>query len=249
MALLKNSALREASFTPLYKQIKSLILQSLNNGEWKPGESIPSEFELAKTFQVSQGTVRKAIDELAAENVLIRRQGKGTFVATHHEAKVRYRFLSLVSDHKVPKQRARSQVLKCERVVANLEQSKAFKIKVNSELVYIQRLLFLDECPTILDNIWLRADLFEGLDLNMLNKHKIPLYGLFETEFGVSMVRADDALKAVVADEEKANLLQVKVGTPLLQVYRTSYSYGDKPVELRQGFYLTDHYHYQNRLK
>src|SRR5690606_23364482 len=81
-----------AAFSPLYQQIKSLLLQGLDRGEWKPGEAIPSEHELAARFQVSQGTVRKAIDELAAENLLLRRQGKGTFVATHHEAKVRFRF-------------------------------------------------------------------------------------------------------------------------------------------------------------
>jgi GntR family transcriptional regulator len=76
------------TFSPLYQQIKSLIMQSLQSGEWKPGELIPSEVELAYRFKVSQGTVRKAIDELSAENLVVRRQGKGTFVATHHEAKV-----------------------------------------------------------------------------------------------------------------------------------------------------------------
>ncbi|HXM81598.1 MAG TPA: GntR family transcriptional regulator, partial [Burkholderiales bacterium] len=71
------------SFSPLYRQIKDLLLESLRSGEWRPGEAIPSEIELAARFRVSQGTVRKAVDELAAENLLVRRQGKGTFVATH----------------------------------------------------------------------------------------------------------------------------------------------------------------------
>ena len=86
------------AFSPLYRQIKGLILKSLQAGEWKPGESIPSEMDLATRFRVSQGTVRKAIDELAAENLLVRRQGKGTFVATHAEQHVQYRFLKLVPD-------------------------------------------------------------------------------------------------------------------------------------------------------
>src|SRR6187402_504367 len=86
------------AFSPLYQQIKGLILQSLETGEWKPGEAIPSEMDLAGRFRVSQGTVRKAIDELAAENLLLRRQGKGTFVATHSEQHVQYRFLKLMPD-------------------------------------------------------------------------------------------------------------------------------------------------------
>src|SRR5574339_1001217 len=86
------------AFSPLYRQIKALLTGSLQAGEWKPGEAIPSEMELAARFRVSQGTVRKAIDELAAENLVVRRQGKGTFVATHAEQQVRYRFLRLVPD-------------------------------------------------------------------------------------------------------------------------------------------------------
>ena len=79
------------SFSPLYQQIKGLIVRGLEGGEWKPGESIPSEIELAARFKVSQGAVRKAIDELSAENLLVRRQGKGTFVATHAEVRGRAR--------------------------------------------------------------------------------------------------------------------------------------------------------------
>ena len=89
---------RRPAFSPLYQQIKALITRSLQAGEWKPGEAIPSEIELAARFKVSQGTVRKAIDELAAENLLVRRQGKGTFVATHAEQQVQYRFLRLMPD-------------------------------------------------------------------------------------------------------------------------------------------------------
>src|SRR6476469_6912753 len=90
------------SFRPLYEQIKILLTQSLVAGEWKPGEAIPSEMELAARFKVSQGTVSKAIDELATENLLVRRQGKGTFVATHAEQKVQFRFLRLAPDDGEP---------------------------------------------------------------------------------------------------------------------------------------------------
>src|SRR5574337_234195 len=86
------------AFSPLYQQIKGLILHSLQHGEWKPGEAIPSEIELAARFRVSQGTVRKAIDELAAEHILVRRQGKGTFVASHCEPSYQYRFLRVTPD-------------------------------------------------------------------------------------------------------------------------------------------------------
>jgi GntR family transcriptional regulator len=84
------------TFSPLYRQIKEFMIRSLEAGEWRPGDSIPSEGELAARFNVSQGTVRKAIDEMAAENLLVRRQGKGTFVASHDDPRSFFRFLRLV---------------------------------------------------------------------------------------------------------------------------------------------------------
>ena len=115
-----KAAERPAVFAPLYRQIRQLIVSALDQGEWKPGELIPSEMDLAARFQVSQGTVRKAIDELAAENLLVRRQGKGTFVATHHEARAQYRFLRLQRDSG-PEVPAQSRFLECRRIRASAE--------------------------------------------------------------------------------------------------------------------------------
>ncbi|MFZ9351977.1 MAG: GntR family transcriptional regulator, partial [Polynucleobacter sp.] len=93
-----RSVEQAANFSPLYQQIKDLLLESLQAGEWQPGQPIPSEMDLAERYKVSQGTVRKAIDALAAENVVVRHQGKGTFVASHREDAVQFRFLRLVPD-------------------------------------------------------------------------------------------------------------------------------------------------------
>ncbi|MDB5874737.1 MAG: GntR family transcriptional regulator, partial [Ramlibacter sp.] len=115
------------AFSPLYQQIKVLILQSLQAGEWKPGEAIPSEIDLAARFRVSQGTVRKAIDELAAENLVVRRQGKGTFVATHSEQHVQYRFLKLVPDSgdRDTEGPAQRDILDCRRVRSTADIARA----------------------------------------------------------------------------------------------------------------------------
>lgn len=115
------------AFSPLYQQIKVLMLQSLQSGEWKPSAAIPSEQELAARFKVSQGTVRKAIDELAAENLLVRRQGKGTFVATHAEHHVQYRFLKLFPDNGDPgsKGPAQREIIDCKRMRASADVARA----------------------------------------------------------------------------------------------------------------------------
>jgi GntR family transcriptional regulator len=236
-----------AAFSPLYQQIKTLLLQSLDRGEWKPGEAIPSEFELAARFQVSQGTVRKAIDELAAENLLLRRQGKGTFVATHSEAKVRYRFLRLTPDSgKVPV--SGSRILDCRRVRAPTDIAGLLDLRASDMAVNLRRLMSFDQVPTILEDIWLPGVVFKGFTAESLARYRGPLYALFESEFGISMVRADEKIKAMAASAEQAELLATSEGAPLLQVERLSYTYGDRPVEVRRGLYVTDHFHYRNSL-
>jgi GntR family transcriptional regulator len=236
-----------AAFSPLYQQIKSLLVTALDAGEWKPGEAIPSEIELAARFQVSQGTVRKAVDELAAENLLLRRQGKGTFVATHLEPRVRFRFLRLAPNEGAPEP-AQSKVLDCRRLRAHADVARALDIKSGDPVVAIRRLLSFSNTPTVIDDIYLPGALFKGLTADLLNDYSGPLYGLFESEFGINMVRADEKIRAVGAPDDVALALGVASSIPLLCVERISYTYGNRPVELRIGHYVTSEYYYRNSL-
>jgi len=245
------------AFSPLYSQIKDLILQSLQSAEWKPGEMIPSEIVLAKRYQVSQGTVRKALDALAKDNHLTRRQGRGTFVATHAEQQVQYRFLKLVADpaestapSKIGTQR---QVLVCKKQRPPSGIAKVLGLKSSDQVFYIQRVLSLanssnESPPTILEDIWLPAFAFKGLSLQTLQHSNAPMYAMFEAVFGVHMVRAVEHIRAVLPNPAQSDLLKVGANTPLLSVERTSFSYQDFPMEFRQGFYVTQNHHYRNEL-
>jgi GntR family transcriptional regulator len=235
------------TFSPLYQQIKALITQSLQSGEWKPGELIPSEVELASRFKVSQGTVRKAIDELSAENLVVRRQGKGTFVATHHEERAHYRFLRLLPDEG-DAQQAENRVVDVRRMRAPAEVARLLDMKSGDSVIFIRRVQSFDGVPTILDELWLPGVLFRGLTTERLVEYKGPMYGLFETEFGTRMIRATERVRAVLAEPQVGELLDVQPGTPLLSVERVSFTYGDKPVEVRRGLYRTDTHHYHNEL-
>lgn len=237
------------SFSPLYQQIKSLILRSLQSGEWRPGEVIPSEIDLAARFKVSQGTVRKAVDELAAENLLMRRQGKGTYVSTHAEEQVQFRFLRLMPDQgEGVAVGAKREFLDCRRLRAPADVARALHLKAGDMVVEVRRVLHFAGQPVVYDDIWLPGRLFKGLTADRLSEYRGPMYGLFESEFGVRMIRAEEKLRAVAADAETAQALKVAEGAPLLSVERLSLTYGDQPVELRRGLYRTDHYHYRNEL-
>ena len=237
----------EPAFSPLYQQIKALMVASLQRGEWGPGEAIPSEIELAVRFKVSQGTVRKAIDELAAENLLVRRQGKGTFVATHAEERVQFRFLRLTPDDGEPTPMTR-RLIDCKRQRAPAEIARALHLRASDPVIRVTRMLSSRGAPVVLDDIWLPAQLFKGLSAQRLAEHRGPMYGLFESEFGVRMIRAEEKIRAVAADAASAALLGLSAGAPLLSVERLSLTYGDKPVELRRGLYSTASHYYRNDL-
>lgn len=238
------------AFSPLYQQIKGLILQSLQSGEWKPGESIPSEMDLAARYRVSQGTVRKAIDELAAENLLVRRQGKGTFVATHAEQHVQYRFLRLMPDQgdRQSEGPAERDIIDCKRLRATAEIARALALRTGDSVLQVRRVLSFAARPTILEDLWLPGTPFKGLTAERLSDYHGPMYALFEIEFGVRMVRAEEKIRAVLPDAAQAGLLKISKSTPLLSVERVAYTYNDAPMELRRGLYLTDTHHYRNVL-
>ncbi len=235
------------TFSPLYRQIKDLIMQGLASGEWRPGEAIPSEAELAIRFNVSQGTVRKAIDEMAAENLVVRKQGKGTYVASHNDPRAFFRFLRVVPNEggvSVPL----SVPLECWRAKAGLEAARILDIAPGAPITIVRRVLKFNGKPVVLDEIYLPGEIFQGLSLEVLQEYQGSLYSLFETRFGVRMIRAEERIRAVAADRATAEQLAVEEGSPLLSVERVTYTYGDKPVEWRRGLYATAEHYYLNEL-
>ena len=238
------------AFSPLYQQIKGLILQSLQSGEWKPGEAIPSEMDLAARYRVSQGTVRKAIDALATDNLVVRRQGKGTFVATHAEQQVQFRFLKLVPDSGMPGSEgpAQREIIDCHRARASADIARVLGLRSGDAVLQARRVLSFAGTPTILEDIWLPAAPFRGLTAERLANYHGPMYALFETEFNVRMVRAEEKIRAEPATDGRELLLKVEHGTPLLSVERIAYTYQNVAMELRRGYYRTDSHHYHNKL-
>ena len=193
--------------------------------------------------------MRKAIDELAAENLLVRRQGKGTFVATHAEQHVQYRFLRLVPDDGERDRRPASAASRLPAPARAAPTSRArwrcapatpwCRCAACCPSAARRPSSTTSGCP---------AAPFKGLTAERLADYHGPMYALFETEFGVRMVRAEEKIRAVAADAAAAALLQVRAGAPLLSVERLSLTYDDAPMELRRGLYRTDAHHYRNEL-
>jgi GntR family transcriptional regulator len=264
-------------FQPLYRQTETLLTQALMAGEWEPGGLIPSEAELALRFGVSQGTMRKAIESLRAEKLLVRRQGRGTFVATHREESTQFRFLKLRPDARPPRA-LRSHYLDCQRKKCPAEIARNLGLGTRGVELVIRRLLIEDtpkeamehhvraellDVPErlgpmsgefgagkilVYEEIHLPAERFPGLNFERLSAYSGPLYGLLESEFGVRMVGGTERLKAVIGPPEVCKAMHLKTSTPLLFVDRLTESYDRQPAEVRRAYYLNEGYHYHSKL-
>ncbi len=235
------------AFRPLYQQIKTLITQSLISGEWRPGEAIPSETELAARYNVSQGTVRKAINELADENLLVRQQGKGTFVASHTEERRQFHFLRLTPDQG-ERVYPRGELLACRRAKADSQTARLLEVPAGSAVILVTRLMRVAGEPISWEEVRLPAGMFRGLNSAKIEEHECKMYSMFEAAFGVRILQVVDGLKAVGAEAEVAGLLGLAVGAPLLQIERVAYTFGDRPVEWRRTLCNTRNFHYMNKI-
>jgi GntR family transcriptional regulator len=235
------------AFQPLYRQIKSLITQSLVTGEWRPGEPIPSEIELAGRFSVSQGTVRKAIGELAGENLLVRQQGKGTFVASHCEERSQFPYLRISPDRGALDSLA-ATLIDCRKVKLDSASAKKLDLASGAGAFLITRVLSISGRNAVYEEVRLPAARFKGLTVETIERHHCMLYSMYESEFEVRILHVDEQIKAVAAEGMAAKHLGVVKGSPLLTIERVAYTYADKPVELRRSFCNTREHHYRNRI-
>lgn len=228
---------------PLYKEVKGLLTQSLAEGEWPPGVALPSETRLSERFGVSIGTVRKAVDELVAERVLVRQQGRGTFVASHNARRTLFHFF-----HIVPagggKEQPQTELLSFERAKADADGAARLDITAGAPVFHIRNLLHLAGKPVVLDEITLPAARFPGLSEKVFRERDSTIYQLYQERYGINVVRSAERLSATLADRPSAKLLGVPAGSPLLCIKRTALTYHNVPVELRVSLVNTAEHEY-----
>lgn len=230
---------------PLYLQVRERLLRRLIDGDWQPGDLIPSETQLASEYQVSQGTVRKAIDTMVRENLLRRRQGRGTFVATSDDDTFVFQFFRLQPDdgaRVIPS----SRVLSVGRATAPRGVAAVLGLDDGSEVLRIRRIRLLSGVPALIERIFLDAGRFKSFPAARDTPNN--LYDLYSRQWGITVGRTEERLKAVTADADEARHLGCAPGTPLLQIERVARDLEDAPTEYRLSRCLTDGTHYFNQL-
>jgi GntR family transcriptional regulator len=234
---------------PLYEQVRQRLIEGISTGEWRAGEAIPTESELARSFGVAIGTIRKAVDSLVAERALVRRQGKGTYVTAHDGARLLFHFF-----HVVPRDGAKTypqvRTLGFRRDRADPQAARALGIAPLDKVIRIRNVLAVggEKDPVILDDITLPAELFPGLSEKIFVHRDNTIYHLYQSRYGLNVQRTDERLRAVVADRDAAQHLGVPAGSPLLEIRRVALTFRDRPVELRISRVNTARHDYHNTL-
>jgi len=230
---------------PLYREVRHHIMEAIAEGEWQPGQAIPSETELSAHFGVSIGTLRRAIDELVAGQVLIRYQGRGTFVATHSPRRLMFHFFHIVGEDG-QKQYPEVTTLEFRAGRVDAAVAKLLDIATSDRVFRIRNRLSLAGEAVIVDDITLPEELFPGLTAAVFTARDNTIYQFYQSRFGINVLRTHERLRAIAAPGDIAKLLEVEAGAPLLVVRRLALTYRDRPVELRVSHVNTAHHEYEN---
>lgn len=231
----------------LYEQVRARLIEGISTGEWRAGEAIPTEGDLAKSFGIAIGTVRKAVDTLVAEQVLVRRQGKGTFVVAHDGRRLMFHFFHVVT-RDGGKVYPEVRTLAFGRDRAAPEQAAALGLAPLDKVIRIRNLLSLAGEPAIVDDITLPAELFPGLTEKIFLARENTIYQLYQGRYGINVLRTDERLRAVAAPRDIAQHLGVAAGAPLLEIRRVALTFRDRPVEFRLSRVDSARYDYHNTL-
>lgn len=223
-------------FRPLYRQVRELLLARIASGVWRPAEALPSEQTLASELGVSHGTVRKALDSLAADNLVERRQGRGTYVAEHTQESAHFRFFKVTypsGERAMPSCR-KSNV---SRRAAKAPERLRLDLADGAAIIQIKRDRLIDDKVAVRETIIVSADLFADLDA----RSPLPntLYTLYQSAYGVSIVSASEQMRAIEASADDAAVLGIKPGAPILQIDRTAFDISGRAIELRQSRFST----------
>lgn len=233
------------SGAPLYKEVQRRILDELARGEWQPGERLPNEADLAERFGVAVSTIRAGVRDLTAAGILVRRQGKGTFVARHDFERQQFRF-SNVYDTDRQKVVTHRHITGMKRVPADSKTRQLLQLNSTgaADVHRISATLSVRDKPVAVMELILPAAKFPGLRVKDLEQGSENLYSVYQRMFAITVVRMEERICARTANASLAKKLHVGAGDPILFVERIAFGFNDAPVEIRRRLYEGNRHYY-----
>ena len=239
----KKILIRQPKETPQtkYQKVDNIIRQRLIENLWKPGEILPSEIQLAAELEVSQGTVRKALNDMVAEHLLFRKQGIGTFVSEHTERRALFLYFSIVGNDGT-RILPESNILSCEEKIPSPIEKSKLELEDDEMVVRFRRIRYFNNISTIIETICLPLEHFPGFGSEVDPPNN--LFRFYQSSYGVTVAKAEEHLKAICASTEEATILNIDIGTPMLEIDRIARMLNGRPVEWRVSHCDTHNYRY-----
>ncbi len=231
-----------------YQEVKQKITEDLVRGRYPMGQALPAEKDLARELDVFIGTLRKAVDELVAEGIVIRRQGRGTYVAEHDAKRLLYYFFHVVRLDADKKIYPRVETASFGSSQANKEESLKLGIKEGAPVWRIITRLYLENECVMVDHITLDKKRFKNLTRAEFDKREGSIYQLYQKRYGQSVVKTNERLRAGLAGKQMGAWLSLKADSPVLHIRRVALDIQEEPIEWRISTLNTSHHEYFNEL-
>lgn len=243
-----SSGLRKELGVPLYHQIQHLLRHRIHNGLYRPGTQIPSEHELAAELGVSRVTLREALRELVRESLLVKIQGKGTFVASNPPKRLApVRYTGFLEELQERVRKLRVTDVEIAQLPPTPDVKKTLQLDdATSEVTVIRRLRLVDDQPFSFTQNYLPTEI--GVRIRQKDLYSMPLLKILQEDLKIPIVKASETIEAAPADPDTARRLGVPVLYPVLHMTRVMYTTGGKPFELVDIYYRADKYHYSVNL-
>ncbi|HZY61844.1 MAG TPA: GntR family transcriptional regulator [Edaphobacter sp.] len=228
------------SFTPMYFQIQTQLLNQIKSGHLRPGDALPGEEELTRIYGVSRMTSRQALQALTAQGLAYRQKGRGTFVLQPKVEKDIAHLLGFSAEMRTLGFKVSSRVL--ERVGTSAPPEIALRLRIEPEAaaLHLRRLRLVDAEPVAIEDVWLSQSQFPGIE--KIDFGRSSLYEALRERYGVRVGSADEVIEARLANKQEAELLAIAPKSSLLVISRTLLSMDGKPVEAGLSIYRGDRY-------
>ena len=230
--------IRRDTITPIHEQLEEKILRHIRSGILKPGEKAYSEFAFAESQKVSRGTVRMVYDRLAACGILVRRPGKGTFVAFPATTENVSLLVGFTEKMRAIGEKPRTKVIAMEKVPASAQAAAALHVSEGDDVIQIRRLRMIKDRPFVIHTAVLPCPLCRDvLDMDLENGS---LTSILENIFGFRLQKAQETISACQATAEDAGLLEIPAGLPVLVVEGLTFDEKGRAVRFSIGKYRSD---------
>lgn len=221
------------SFHPIYRKVKEDLIHRVLKGEWKPGEMLPSEKELAIEYGYSPGTIRKAVADLFAEGLVTRRAGRGTFVTSHRGDYKPPSFHPIYRNNGDRVAEDECLYLQCSQMKASERIASGLHIEPGELVSEIVRLRRCGERIAVVEKTYLSEELCPGAHTLIQRRRPHSLYMLLEEAYNLLITKVEEKVRARIVTDQEAALLEIRPDVPILEAERTAFSLGGHPIEWR----------------